>query len=185
MLVYQRTRRATSKLLRPVAFVKRGVLPRTYATPYKETGRRIAQLRRETGWKRNQRFTQRMLAEELGVAESTVTAWEVGKQEPEGTNLANLARFFTEALGRQVTAAEIISGPPQVVAENGVTPEAAEELFLSLPYVTRFLGGIAPPGQAKELKLDSLEGYRRMIQGRAPVPPWWYDLKRKIEDGEL
>lgn len=65
------------------------------------------------------------------------------------------------------------------------TDAAAEDMFSSLAAVARFIGGIAPPGQEKLVKLDALEGYRRMITARERLPPWWYRLKEMVENDEL
>lgn len=65
--------------------------------PHRETGARIQDLRRAAGRRRGERLTQKVLAERVGVAESTVIAWEVGKQLPRGGNLVRLAREIEAA----------------------------------------------------------------------------------------
>lgn len=50
--------------------------------------RRIAEIRRSNHW------TQKELAEELRVAQNTVSAWEQGKNEPNITTLCRIAKIF-------------------------------------------------------------------------------------------
>ena len=64
-------------------------------------------------------------------------------------------------------------------------PDDVTEMFANLTAVTRFLEGIAPAGEATDVKMDALEGYRRMITARRSLPRWWPELKRKIEAGEV
>lgn len=103
------------------------------ARPYKEIGHRIADLRREAGRARGQRLTQREVAEAVGVATGTVTAWEAGKQRPEGENLEKLAAFFrvppelivhgdsktgTPPLHVREAAAEYLPAPEEITPPN-------------------------------------------------------------------
>lgn len=52
-------------------------------------GSRLKKLRKEKG------LTQKKLAEKLGYDNSTISAWEIGKQEPYGVYpIADVAVFF-------------------------------------------------------------------------------------------
>lgn len=54
---------------------------------------RIAPLRREYG------MNQKELGEQLGVAQTTVSAWETGKTEPDGAALGKMAQMFHASIG--------------------------------------------------------------------------------------
>jgi transcriptional regulator with XRE-family HTH domain len=157
------------------------------AYPYVRTGDRIADLRRALARREGRRVTQRALAEALGVHLGTVTAWEIGKQRPEGENLRRLAAFLgvpPEAVLGEGGEGEAPAAAP---GDAGLGPveDAAAELFGSLDRVVRYLGGIGPPGQAKLRKLDALEGLRRLLTARGALPDWWHALRARVEGDEL
>lgn len=54
---------------------------------------RIAPLRREAG------LNQKELGQELGVAQTTVSAWETGKTEPDSAAMSKMARLFQVSIG--------------------------------------------------------------------------------------
>ena len=60
--------------------------------PHAEQGNRIQDLRRQRSREQGGGLTQAVIAERIGVAVGTVTAWERGYQQPEGDNLLALAR---------------------------------------------------------------------------------------------
>ena len=60
-----------------------------------------------------------------------------------------------------------------------------EGWFPSFDDVVRFLVGIGPKGQERARKLDALEGLRRMLTARGPLPDYWYLLKERVENGEI
>ena len=147
-------------------------------------GDRIAGLRRAAGRERGRRITQRELADAVGVHLATVTAWEIGKQRPEGENLRRLA----DALG--VPQQYLLNGDAGAPERPDAQPlaaddDAATELFGSLDRLVRYLEGIAPPGQATLRKLDALEGLRRLLTARAALPDWWHVLRQRVEHGDL
>jgi transcriptional regulator with XRE-family HTH domain len=149
--------------------------------PYADVGDRIAALRRALARTRGRRLTQRDVAAELGVHAATVTAWEIGRQRPEGENLRRLAVL----LG---VAPEEIAGPSALPAD-AAAPRAldgpAAELFASFDGLVRYLGGIAAPGQSRLRKLDALEGLRRLLAARGALPDWWFELRERVESGDL
>ena len=101
-----------------------------------------------------------------GVTEHDVSRWRRGQgKRLSGRKRRAILRFLEDGAGRP--------------------DEAAEEMFSSFTAVARFIGGIAPPGQEKLVKLDALEGYRRMITARERLPSWWYRLKEMVENDEL
>lgn len=54
---------------------------------------RIATLRREHG------MNQKELGEKLGVAQTTVSAWETGKTEPDGAAMGKMSNLFRVSIG--------------------------------------------------------------------------------------
>ena len=54
---------------------------------------RIAELRREAG------MNQRELGRELGVGQTTISAWETGKNEPDNESMHKMAKFFQVSIG--------------------------------------------------------------------------------------
>jgi transcriptional regulator with XRE-family HTH domain len=157
------------------------VMERGRARPYSRIGQRVADLRRAAGRRRGERLTQRELADTLGVHQTTVAAWEIGRQRPEGENLVRLA----EVLG-STPEAILADGSEGVLVGVGAQAEPeAEELMAFFDQTVRFLGGIAPSGQEKARKLDALEGLRRMLTARGMLPDWWYALRDRVENDEL
>ena len=156
-------------------------MERGRARPYRMIGQRMADLRRAAGRRRGERLTQRELAETLGVHQTTVAAWEIGRQKPEGENLARLA----DVLGS--TPETLLSDGSEgvLVGAGAQTEPEAEDLMAFFDQTVRFLGGIAPSGQEKARKLDALEGLRRMLTARGILPDWWYALRDRVEHDEL
>ena len=100
-------------------------------------------------------MTQREVAEAVGVSPGTVTAWEIGKQRPEGRNLERLAAF----LG--VFPEEITSADVSVTAGPGpaLPPTLARLLVREPRPAPNYAGlGIELPGYEK-----LLEGPRRLF----------------------
>jgi hypothetical protein len=62
---------------------------------------------------------------------------------------------------------------------------AAHDVFASLDAVARFVEGMGAPGEERLRKLDALEGLRRMLTARGVLPGWWYELRDRVEGGEL
>jgi transcriptional regulator with XRE-family HTH domain len=153
---------------------------------YRDIGHRIADLRRERARARTKRLTQREVAEALEVAEGTVTAWETGKQRPEGENLLGLARLLRTSPAYLLTGEE-----SRQAATAGDDASGQKEPFELLGILTesgalRLLGDIAPAGEASDIKADQLQLIRRVAKRRGrELPGWWYDLLRRVDAGEL
>lgn len=79
--------------------------------PYIDIGHRIAERRRQLGRERGRRITQKQVADAVDVATGTVTAWEIGKQRPEGENLVKLAAFLETTPDQLIHGALTESGP--------------------------------------------------------------------------
>lgn len=102
--------------------------------PFEETGHRIADLRKGLSRKLRKRITQKDVADFVGVHEGTVTAWELGKQEPQDNNLPKLAEFLETSpdyiVGRPITTRRAVPTPP--VAAREVSPNY-DGLGIDLP----------------------------------------------------
>lgn len=86
-------------------------------------------------------MTQREVAAEVGVSVGTVTAWEIGKQRPEGRNLERLAAF----LG--VFPDEITSAAAGLAEPAGLPPALARLLVREPRPAPNYAGlGIDLPG---------------------------------------
>lgn len=73
---------------------------------------------------------------------------------------------------------------------EGVEPydpdaDTAELVFRQFETWIRGMGGEGDPAQGKLRRLDALEGLRRFFSARGAVPDWWYDIHRKVENGQL
>lgn len=137
-------------------------------------GHRIRALRERRGWDRE------VLAARLGVHSGSIARWETGGAVPHAYTLERIA--------------ELTGGTPEWIRTGkGETPDngasgaerEAEELFVSLDGMARFVEGIAPPGQERLRKLDALEGLRRMLTARGLLPDWWYLLRERVDRDEL
>jgi transcriptional regulator with XRE-family HTH domain len=147
--------------------------------PYTEIGHRIADLRRETGRREGGKFTQPMLAHDVGVSAATVAAWETGRQQPAGPNLLALAT----RLG--TTPEYLLTGEEPPAAEHRAG-EANGALLFTEDGALGLIGGIAPPGEESDLKADQLQLIRQVALRRGiPLPPWWYDLLRQVDAGQV
>lgn len=132
------------------------------------------------------RSTRRAAQLADGISHDDVARWRGGRwgylTEEKRRSLTTFLRSYGAAsLGELVWRI----GDVRSDTAGPSVPTDVIDLFGSLSSVTRFLEGIAPPGQGKDVKLDALEGYRRMITARRPLPHWWPELKRKIEEGEV
>ncbi len=77
---------------------------------------KIAILRKEHGW------NQKELADKLGVVQTTVSAWETGRSEPDNETLNNLSKLFHVSLG-------YVAGFERVRKDIPLTDEEAQALF--------------------------------------------------------
>ena len=156
--------------------------PPATAYPYRDIGHRIGDLRRDAGKKRGKRLTQREVAEAVGVAHGTVTAWEIGKQRPEGDNLIALAELLETSPG-YIRSGDAGQGAG---AADGMGADGELLGILSESGALRLLGDIAPAGEATDIKADQLQLIRRVVKRRGqPLPDWWYELLRRVDAGEL
>ena len=57
------------------------------------TKNRIAALRREAG------LNQKELGQKLGIGQTTVSAWEIGRNEPDNESMYKMAKFFQVSIG--------------------------------------------------------------------------------------
>lgn len=87
--------------------------------PYVAIGQRIAARRSELGRALGKKIRQADVADQVGVAPGTVTAWEIGKQRPEGQNLVSLATFLEASPGW-------ILGDEQATPQTLVATDAPE-----------------------------------------------------------
>ena len=78
---------------------------------------RIAQFRRENG------MNQRELGEKLGVGQTTVSAWETGRNEPDSDSLGRMAKLFHTTIG-------YLMGYEPESYRRGLTPDAYEDAKL-------------------------------------------------------
>lgn len=75
---------------------------------------RIGDLRREQGW------NQRELGDKLGVGQTTVSAWETGKNEPDYKSIRAMAELFE-------VSADYLLGFSDDHIRRGLSPEAYTE----------------------------------------------------------
>lgn len=150
--------------------------------PYVEIGERIAEARRVAGKRRGARLTQRELASVLRVSEGTVTAWEIGKQRPEGENLVRLATSLGVSPAFLLTGGTEEETPEEAVAES--------ELDVGLAVVDRVVRLVSgkeglSDEDRRDLKKAILNEYIDEFQehGRDPAP--LYIRLAKVDRGEI
>jgi len=145
-------------------------------------GRRIRVVRERQGWGRDE------LARRLGVHAGSIARWETGGAVPHGYTVERLAELggTTAEWLRTGHDYEVPPRPPRGGESPGeATAPPAEDPFSSHQAVVRFLAAIAPPGREQLRKLDALDGLRRMLTARGPLPGWWYGAREDVEGGVL
>ncbi|HEX8694866.1 MAG TPA: helix-turn-helix transcriptional regulator [Longimicrobium sp.] len=146
-------------------------------------GHRIRALRERMGWDREE------LARRVGVHAGSIARWETGGAVPHAYTLERIAELGgTTGEWLRTGSAASSPAPGAAAAEGGARggmEREAEDLFGSFDAMVRFVGGIAPAGEERLRKLDALEGLRRMLTARGVLPGWWYDLRDRVESGEL
>ena len=143
-------------------------------------GRRLREARVAAGLSREE------LGEKLNVHTGSIARWETGGSMPQPYLLERISEITgTPAswlqFGDSRPAAKTAGARRRSRKENGT----AQYVFSSFDSVVRFLGGIGAPGEQRLRKLDALEGYRRMITASGALPDWWYQLRARVERGEL
>jgi transcriptional regulator with XRE-family HTH domain len=145
-------------------------------------GYRLRALRERRGWDRLQ------LAEMLGVHSGSIARWETGGAVPHAYTLERIAELCgasSEWIRTGRGDSPVPAEPEPDEPEPGPEAAAAHDVFASLDAVTRFVEGMGPAGQERLRKLDALEGLRRMLTARGVLPGWWYELRDRVEGGEL
>lgn len=84
-------------------------------SPFAALGTRIARLRKDQG------ITQVQLAEQLGVSQQTVTAYESGNRRVPISHLPRLAALLGESI-------EVLIGEPAKPNKRGPTPKLQQQL---------------------------------------------------------
>lgn len=123
------------------------------------------------------------LAKRVKVHPGSIARWETGGSVPHAYTLEGIADVTGVTVEWLRTGRP---GPGEPVAGGAEkTAGDAGDAFTVFENVVRFLDGIGPSGQERARKLDALEGLRRMLTARGPLPDWWYLVKERVENGEL
>lgn len=141
-------------------------------------GHRIRMARERAGYDREQ------LAERVKVHAGSIARWETGGSVPHAYTMERIA----EVTGVPVELLRTGRADPGELAGAGVhasTGDDAGDVFSQFDIVVKYLGGIGPRGQERARKLDALEGLRRMLTARGPLPDSWYLAKERVENGEI
>jgi len=141
-------------------------------------GFRLRRVRERIGWDRTE------MADRLGVHPGSIARWETGGSVPHLYHLERIGEWGGVSSDWLLHGEEGVDDAPAEEEAQRVEPEA-EDLFASLDAVARFLGGIGAAGEERHRKLDALEGLRRMLTARGLLPDWWYQLRDRVENGEL
>lgn len=111
--------------------------------------------------RKKNKFTQQELSERVGVARTTVVAWENGLFEPEGENLIKLAKSLNVSVGNLLGETEIqtgISGTQKTLSNVATINEA-----MMIPVVTDDVSACCGKGSiyAEDVKWE-IVGYYPM-----------------------
>ena len=118
-------------------------------------------------------LSQTAAAEAAGVGQNTISRWRRGD------------RGKLQARTRAALVSYLEDDGADANGADTELDDAAERIVLAED-TARFLGGMAPPGEQKEIKVDILELTRRALENMGmAVPEWWYVLRGKVETGEL
>ena len=131
------------------------------------------------------------LADRLGVHYQSVARWELGTVTPSQQHVDKIADLlnttpqwlmFGTGTDRDDDPGVDLKRPEGGAGESPEDVEAWLEEWEPRLAATRFLGGIAPPGEQKEVKTDILEVYRRAFQNMGlQTPDWWFTLRGMVE----
>ena len=126
---------------------------------------RIGQLRRECG------LNQRELGEKLGVGQTTVSAWETGKNEPDGEAMGKMAELFQVSIG-------YLMGHEAESLTRGLAPEKYEALVRESlrkreeqqreREITRPRDNLSDMTEEEIEEIIKDEQQRRFLEGRRP-----------------
>lgn len=72
-------------------------------------------------FRRNNDMNQRELGQQLGVAQTTVSAWEIGRNEPDSESLNRMAKMFHTTIG-------YLMGYEPASYLHGLTPDEYEQV---------------------------------------------------------
>lgn len=137
-------------------------------------------------------MSQQELAEYLGMpaSQAEVSRWERGHSKPVYETLAAIAHLAGEPVDIFQVGGELGEdwGRGRQLDEWQAARETHEatQALAEVQETTRFLEGVAPAGEEKEMKLAVLEMVKRMILRVEPrLPDWWYRLRGMVEDGAI
>jgi transcriptional regulator with XRE-family HTH domain len=162
------------------------LVPPAKSYPYRDIGDRIQDARRALSRDRGERITQTRMAMEMGVHVGTVTAWENGKQRPEGRRLEHLAEYLGVTASFLVTGEESPESAVYDPAEGGdERPGVGEEELVQMPQVVRFLKLHDGKPDERELKLATVRIWGEVLALNGAWPDWFLVLRGKVERGEI
>jgi transcriptional regulator with XRE-family HTH domain len=179
--------RSGTRNLVPIGeIVNNFLVPNPKSFPYRDIGNRIQDARRDKARSIMKRITQSRMAEELGVHVGTVTAWEIGKQRPEGRRLEQLAEYLGVSASFLVTGEESPESAVYDPAEGGdERPGVGEEELVQMPQVVRFLKLHDGKPDERELKLATVRIWGEVLALNGAWPDWFLVLRGKVERGEI
>lgn len=126
----------------------------------------------------------REAADLIGVSHGNVTRWKAGDFTRLHPSTRRRVREFLDGRAGEERPEDV----DWAVREEGERYDAdraqAEEIFRNLEEMIRNMARDASPEQAKLRRLDGLEGLRRFFSARGPLPDWWYEIKRKVDNDE-
>lgn len=142
-------------------------------------GHRIRVARERTGLDREG------LASRVGVHAGSIARWETGGSVPHAFTMERIAEACDTSVQWLRTGHDEAREAAAAASPDAGAQVDGGDVFASLDAVARFVEGIAPAGQERLRKLDALEGLRRMLTARGPLPAWWYLLKERVENGQI
>lgn len=132
--------------------------------------------------------TQTEFARRMGIRQPQLSRWiNDPSRPPSEASLQAIAETggVSVAWLRYGVGNPVEPGEPEESVEEAVSTSAEVDLFEDLDRIVRYMRKMGPPGSAERRKRAALMGLKEMLAATGGVPEWWYELRDRLEAGEL